>query len=184
MSHQTGTLPRQGTQTSSSHQLQVSGVMQILLLVLKLKYFSLWPQFWVTKYLPDFLAFCEHSEASEPSWEVQSRPGNGVTLNSPKPCKIFCQVLRCSSGRESHRLLEWLGFGRDLKDHLLPTHLPWTGTHCTRPHCSKQSCYRFSCCLDTQLSLNFHFFNFSPFNLDITWSDVASEWENLNFLPE
>lgn len=33
----------------------------------KLKYFSLWAQFLVTKYLPDFLALCEYSEASEPS---------------------------------------------------------------------------------------------------------------------
>lgn len=39
--HQTGTLPRQGTQTSSSQQLQVSGVMQILLLILERLHSSL-----------------------------------------------------------------------------------------------------------------------------------------------
>lgn len=51
----------------------------------KLKYFSVWPLFLVTKYLPDFLALSEHSEASEPSWVVQSRSGNCVTLKSAKP---------------------------------------------------------------------------------------------------
>lgn len=54
MSPQTGTLPRQGTQTSSSHQLQTSGVMHSAAIYgmaaqgfveFKLEYFSLWPQF-------------------------------------------------------------------------------------------------------------------------------------------
>jgi len=35
---------------------------------------------------------------------------------------------------QNHRKV-WVG--RDLKDHLLPTPLPWAGTPCTRPGCSE-----------------------------------------------
>jgi len=34
----------------------------------------------------------------------------------------------------NHRIV-WVG--RDLKDHLVPTPLPWAGTAYTRPGCSK-----------------------------------------------
>ena len=36
-----------------------------------------------------------------------------------------------------HRIIEWLGFEVNLKDHLVPTSLPWAGTPSTRPSCSK-----------------------------------------------
>lgn len=72
----------------------------------KLKYFSLWAQFLVTKYLPDFLALCEYGEASEPSWVVQARTGNGVAFKSAKPSKIFSQVLHYSWEEE---VIEWFG---------------------------------------------------------------------------
>ena len=37
----------------------------------------------------------------------------------------------------NHRILEWYWVGRNLKDHLVPTPVSWTGTPSTKPGCSK-----------------------------------------------
>jgi len=50
----------------------------------------------------------------------------------------YSKIFKC----DSHRIIEsqnhsMFGLGKDLKDHLVPTLLPWAGTSSTRPGCSE-----------------------------------------------
>lgn len=54
------------------------------------------------------------------------------------PCCDRISIVAILPGCVYWKIVEWFGLGlRDLKDHLVPTPLPWAGKSSARPGCSK-----------------------------------------------